>query len=365
MFGAVLWTILVPTGLSARELVMACAGGGQGNRGVLLRVDSETGDRTLLSDFGDPGQGPLGQSMRRVASENDGFLVVDPFVGTDGLGALFRVDGTTGQRQLLSDLGDPGQGPTGSFPIGVAVEASGSILVTDFSVLALFRIDPSTGERTILSDFSDPGQGPLGGIPIDAAIDSTGRVLVADQNAGTGVLGAIFEVDVVTGARTILSDFGDPGQGPVDSVDSVVVDADDGILVVSTFGGSVDLGAIYRVEEGTGNRTLIADFGDEDLGTLYNVRPATLAADAAGILQVVTLPQGFGTFALLISVDPATGQRTLLSDFGDSGQGAEGSSPLGIVDASAVIFFNGFESGDTGAWSSASDGSLVIGDCVS
>ncbi|MGH8476923.1 MAG: hypothetical protein ACRER2_14340, partial [Methylococcales bacterium] len=64
-------------------------------------------------------------------------LVVDEEAGTGGRGALFRVD------------------------------PAGALLVVDFDAGtglngALFRVDPAGGNRTLLSDFGDAGQGPLG-----------------------------------------------------------------------------------------------------------------------------------------------------------------------------------------------------------
>lgn len=54
-------------------------------------------------------------------------LVIDPSAGTGLLGALFRVDPTTGNRTLLSDFGNAGQGPLGSNPLGVAVSSPAGI----------------------------------------------------------------------------------------------------------------------------------------------------------------------------------------------------------------------------------------------
>ena len=48
-------------------------------------------------------------------------LVIDQAAGTGGLGALFRVDLTTGDRTLISDFGNAAQGPLGSLPIGVTL----------------------------------------------------------------------------------------------------------------------------------------------------------------------------------------------------------------------------------------------------
>jgi hypothetical protein len=55
-------------------------------------------------------------------------------------------------------------------PTGIAVEAAGTIWVVDVAagtdkLGAVFRIDPSTGERSLLSDFGDPLHGPVGSNP--------------------------------------------------------------------------------------------------------------------------------------------------------------------------------------------------------
>src|SRR5262245_60923714 len=61
-------------------------------------------------------------------------LVIDRDAGTNSKGALFRVNPATGTRLLLSDFSNGAQGPLGTDPFGVAVEAGGTILVIDFEV---------------------------------------------------------------------------------------------------------------------------------------------------------------------------------------------------------------------------------------
>jgi hypothetical protein len=56
-----------------------------------------------------------------VIESSGGLLVIDALAGTGGLGALFRVNPSTGVRTLLSDFGNVAQGPTGYDPYGVAI----------------------------------------------------------------------------------------------------------------------------------------------------------------------------------------------------------------------------------------------------
>src|SRR5262245_58692624 len=141
-------------------------------------------------------------------------LVIDQHAGTTQLGALFTVDPDTGSRTILSDFGNPIQGPPGQNPNGLILDGSSALLVIDPDAGtglagALFTVDAVTGSRTILSDFGDATQGPSGENPVGLALDVTGTILVADQSAGTNHQGALFTVDPATGSRTILSDFGD------------------------------------------------------------------------------------------------------------------------------------------------------------
>ena len=146
-------------------------------------------------------------------------LVVDLDAGTNTRGALFRVNPTTGARTVLSDFGSGSN--QGVDPASVAVEASGQILVDDInagtnSLGALFRANPTTGARTLLSDFGNSNQGPLGsGFLGGVTVEPSGQILVVDLDAGTNTRGGLFRVNPTTGARAVLSDFGDSNQGPL------------------------------------------------------------------------------------------------------------------------------------------------------
>ncbi len=120
-------------------------------------------------------------------------LVIDFEAGTGGRGALFRVSPANGSRAILSDFGNSAQGTLGDDPFGVALDASGNILVTDLDAGtnlhgALFRVNPATGNRTLLSDFGNSAQGTLGtsqGNPRGVAVDASGSILIIDGTVGT------------------------------------------------------------------------------------------------------------------------------------------------------------------------------------
>ena len=60
----------------------------------------------------------LGLAFPTLARLNPGdILVVDPSAGTGGNGALFRVDPVSGERTVLSDFGDATMGPDRTYPV--------------------------------------------------------------------------------------------------------------------------------------------------------------------------------------------------------------------------------------------------------
>ena len=191
---------------------------GTDTHGALFRVDPASGNRSLVSDFGNAAQGPLGSSVSDLALEAGGtVLVIDLRAGTSS-GALFRVDAISGNRSLVSDFGNAAQGPLGEFPSGVALEAGGTVLVVDFFPATpnrgkLFRVDAISGNRTVVSDFGNVAQGPLGDFPFGIALEAGGTVLVIDPQGGTGGSGALFRVDAISGNRSLVSDFGNAPRG--------------------------------------------------------------------------------------------------------------------------------------------------------
>jgi hypothetical protein len=313
------------------NILVVDSGSGTGGKGRLFEVNRGSGSRTVLSDFGDGSLGQPGQAPFGVAAEASGhILVVDFHAGTNNRGALFRVDPKTETRTILSDFGNPGQGPLGDDPVDVAVEASGHILVIDEDAGrnekgALFRVNPVTGNRTMLSDFGQ-GQRP-GSQPNEVAVEASGQILVVDLDAGTNNRGALFRVNSASGNRTLLSDFGDSAQGALGYfLVGVAVEASGQILVIDNLGGTNGKGALFRVHPTTGFRTLLNDFGSTAQGQALGGALVGVAVEASGQILVLDSIAGIrtGGDGALFRVNPTTGFRTLFSDFGDVGQGPRG-----------------------------------------
>ncbi len=338
------------------DILVADRSAGTGTLGSLFDVNPSTGTRTRISDFGNSVQGPTGKAPAGVKVEASGnILVVDRSAGTGGKGALFRVDPSTGTRSLLSDFGNAALGTTGAFPTDLVIESSGNILVIDRDAGttcsgkgrgcgALFRVDPSTGVRTVVSDFGSSALGPTGVNPVGVAIESSGNILVIDRDAGTTCsskgtgCGALFRVNSSTGVRTIVSDFGNAALGTTGVRPSgITIDASGNVLVIDPSAGTASYsacsssgcGALFRVDPFAGVRTVVSDFGNAAQGPL-GVIPEGVAIDASSNIMVID--EGAGTLfgGALFRVNPSTGLRTIVSDFGNSILGPTGLDPVAL-----------------------------------
>jgi DNA-binding beta-propeller fold protein YncE len=322
---------------------------GTDDRGALFAVKRKSGVRTLLSDFGDSAKGPAGMTPSAAAFESfTSVVAVDLNGGTALRGAVYRIDTVSGTRTLLSDFGDASSGPLGSNPSGIAVEATGSLLVIDPSAGdtdhrgRLFRVDAATGARTVLSDFSNATQGPRGLTPSGLAIEASGKILVVDASVMPGVAGLIFKIDPQTGARTIISNFGDASQGPVGGDPATIAVEPAGTLLVTDAGDRFTGlgGGLYRVDAATGARTLLSDFADAGQGPM-GASPLGVGVQSNGKILIADadtdLESGTEQRGALFAVDPATGNRETLSDFANLEKGPLGNDPVGVVPVPGLL----------------------------
>jgi hypothetical protein len=332
---------------------------GTASDGALFIVNQDTGFRTLFSDFGNTTQGDTGVDPNSVAWMPAGLLgllgpaqtfVTDGSAGTNGQGALFEVDPNSGSRTLVSDFGNSEQGDVGQDPSGVLVvpgllglDTAGILVVDPMAGTnaqgAVFLVN-SSGTRTTLSDFGvgdNQGQYPNSMAYYPGVLGLLGEtVLVTDGSAGTNAQGALFTVDPSSGARTVLSDFGNTQQGWVDSNPqstpmSVTVSPSGSIYVLVQELSSGGGGAIVQVDPSTGYRTLITDFGT-GTGSQSAIAPNGItwlpSTSELGVTDADAGPEGNG---VLFTVDPTSGQVGTFSDFGNTDQGTPGSEPSGLA----------------------------------
>src|SRR2546425_1466141 len=262
-----------------------------------------------------------------------------------GPGQIFVVDRFTGIRSVFSDLSDQTQGPVGGgCGTGIASDASGNVYFTDHCSAylfathgpALFKVDGITGFRTIVSDFANAAQGEVG-YPYAVVLDGSGNLIVAANLHGPTAAGrnVLLKIDPSTGMRSIISDSTDSAEGPQFNLKAAVLESSGSILVLGN-GGTLSYGALIRVDSSTGMRTPISDFGNSAEGPLVGRCPSGLALDSYNKAYLTDLCNSPGS---VFTVDISTGVHALLSDLSDTSQGPQGESPDSIaVDTSGSVF---------------------------
>jgi len=133
--------------------------------------------------------------------------------------------------------------------------STGDVIVVDPGAATLFVVDPSTGARSVISDFGDPLKGPSGR-PFAVAVTAPDNVFVLAQDPGG--LGVVIRVDPTDGMRTIFSDFADVSQGPRGGCfpfdtclpAEMTADRDGNLLVLH------ENGLVYFVDQFTGHRSI-------------------------------------------------------------------------------------------------------------
>jgi hypothetical protein len=330
------WLLLVGRPAQAEiksgDILVVDQVGGRGNLGALILVNPRTGERRVLSDFGNKDQGDLGNGdLSSVAVGPAGQIYVSALFSGDPAfegGALFEVDPKTGKRKLLSNLS---QGDIRGFLYyGLAVNAQGKVIANLIklveSTYALVRIDPKPDKRALITDLTNPAQGVTESdrFITDLAIERLGTILIGTARGSGQPDSAIFRVDPVTGKRRLLSDFADAKKG-ADVADllfskGLAIETSGQILAAS--GGSIvaPRNLLLRIDRNTGRRKVLSDFDNPEQGNL-GLNLAGVAVEKSGNIIVGAMSDPFVATFSLFRLQPKTGRRALVSDSNNPEQG--------------------------------------------
>jgi len=352
--------------LGGHSIFVTTQHGGTNSRGELFSL-AANGDRSVVTDFGDPTKGTLGLDPEGLAINFDGtILVVNGDINESNLGnTIIRVNPFTGDRTLVSDLKILGPEPTAVNLRGIAINDAGEIFVTDLHggtelaasqgpLGALFKVNQFTGQREEIADFGDLSKGTKGKSPFFMDIEDSGDILVANS-ISSNVIGKIIRVDPDTGTRTLAFDFSNPATGTPQAIGTSVIKIEPGTgdWIIADFeatDGPGDGAALYRVqvsEQGSaaGQYSLITDFG---------VGPDELGNGALGfdfdsegnILIADRLYPGTATARGAVwQVDSITGERSIFTNFGTIPVPV-GAGPLGVKPGDVAVFKGGTTFGE-------------------
>jgi len=203
------------------------------------------------------GDGQFGSTPGRLAYDASGnFYVVDS-------GFQYRVEKFNSAGVYLLQWGTQGSG-NGQFlrPAGIAVDASGSVYVSD---PRNNRIQKFTGTGAYITQWATSGS--------DLAVDGSGNVFVSDAPNN--------RIQKFTGTGTLLTEWGSAGSGPGQFATPIglAVDASGNIYVVDS-GNS-------RVQVFTGAGSYVRQWGSPGSGNGQFSNSKGIAVDGTGSVFVV------------------------------------------------------------------------------
>lgn len=273
----------------------------EGDNDGVLEIERTTGDRQLISGPG-VGTGPTLDSPSAIAWDPVGMRIIVTRNNGTSNDAILTVDPNTGDRVELShNANNPG--PSFSNPAGVAVDPNtGIIYVVDPNVQRVFSVDPDDGTRTTVSSNS-MGEGPdLGNIRLVTVTDDS-RLFIGDRTSND-----IVEIDLETGDRTTVA-------SEVDGVGDVFLDpfsmsfANGELLVFDSIRVS-----LYGVDPDNGDRTVVWN-GTLGEGHQIGNNAEDIVTDGALLYTILRSND------VILEMDPLTGDRTIVTDGVETGEG--------------------------------------------
>jgi uncharacterized repeat protein (TIGR03803 family) len=204
----------------------------------------------------------------------------------------------------------------GTTPVG------GGTGCNDAGCGTVFKLDPVTGAETLLGDFGGAGgQAPFGGVIVHGA-DLYGTT----NSGGASGRGTVFAITLKTGAQSVLYSFAGGADGAFPAAG--VIYQDGKLYGTTEIGGKQAAGTVFAVKAATGAESVLytftggADGGDPESGLTYQ----------AGALYGTTTGGGETGNGTVFKVDVKTGTETVLYSFGS---GTDGQSPYAGVIAHA------------------------------
>ena len=299
--------------------------GGLSNLGTIFTVNPVTGAlRQVLYFSGTTGAAKGSAPSAELTSDGRGFLWGTTSTGgTDDLGTVFKINSTTKAHMLIAEF----TGATGRNPLGRLVDDGVGNLWgttseggTGFKG-TVFKINQTTGSLTTVVHFTGAGGVFRGDGPsVGLVSDGSGFLWGTTYEGGTTNQGTIFKIAAATGAFSSVISFDGDGNSPGDAPESSLTLESGGFLYgVTAFGGSDDLGVIFKIHKDTGLMTRLFNFtgtgGDQPgshprsgliqdpTGAWYGTTESGGATDQGTIFQITT----GGEFASLVSFTGASG----------------------------------------------------------
>lgn len=295
--------------------------GGANSMGTLFSYETGTGIFTNLHDFNPLNDG--GRPYGRLFQASDGHLYgMTSEGGALGEGVIFRYNINLDIFNVIYSF----DGANGSFPLGSLIEHEGSLFgmtanggVADKGIL--FRFDHSSNTLVKLVDMygEDYGEYPDGTL----SLGPDGKLYGQAYSGGKYDAGIMFVYDLADMTFTKCFDFESAADGAI-SFSGLMMASDGMIYGTTQYGGQYRAGTIYRINPANRQFELIFEFDlfSSGGGPMYGLMQA-----ADGFLYGATPFGGTVNSGALYRMDPNSGVYTVIHDIITP---SEGNEPGGI-----------------------------------
>jgi uncharacterized repeat protein (TIGR03803 family) len=256
-----------------------------------------------------------------------------PEDGGSGFGVAFQLDPATGDETVLHSFAG---GTDGQAPFGGLVYAKGAFYGTTTQGGAsnngtVFALNPQTQAETVLYSFA--GGTTDGAFPASTLTYQGGFLYGTTNGGGTGNLGTLFQIDLATGAETVLHSFagGTDGARPFGGL----VDAAGTLYGATSTGGAADSGTLFAFDISTAAEAVLYSF----TGGADGEYPYAGLIYQSGLLYGTAVFGGASGNGVAFSFDPATNAETVLYSFKG---GLDGAAPY-----AGLLYQNGTLYGTT------------------
>jgi hypothetical protein len=270
-----------------------------GNDSSLLGVDLDSGDRTPAL-----GSGPNYDDTKDIALDSDNnrlFVLVD-----SPISALVEVDLTLlpSPKTIVTNSIEtddvPAKGSGDTFESGQSVvfdSGNDRALVSAASPRAIFAVDIATGDRSILSEFGSSTGTGIDTLPDHMKLDSGNNRIIGVDTTWASVIA----IDITSGNRSVISN-SDTGSGDLlVSPIKTALDTANGLAYV------LDGTSIIAVDLASGNRTVISSDSIGAGAALAN--PKSLEID----IQNNRLYVGDTSLNAIFAIQIDTGDRVIMA----------------------------------------------------
>ncbi len=297
--------------------------GGAADRGTVFKVNVSSGVFAAVAEFrgradDDPGAGP--ETM--LAADDAGhFWGTTCGGGASGHGTVFKLDAQTGRlSSVVSFTGLEGEVLGGPAHGHLFNDGSGGFIGAcdnGGAVGTLFRVDIKTGRYSQLINICDLAKTAEGQDLRGTLAAGTGDWLWGVCGAGGAHLcGSVYKFNAVTNELVTVADLSGltgPARGRY-PIAGLVSDGQGSLWGTTFNGGAADLGTVFKIDEGTGAFTTVAECQQPWTGGLAAGPASTLVPDGKGGLWGTT-------FSTVYKIDMRTLATTTVATFtGDEGE---------------------------------------------